>query len=463
MFFTSLSVAHVFMRSNRHMSPFNLFISLLFISTTAEPVEHNRTEVERNRKENPLKVLDKLLKGYDRRSTPHNGKDMATVVVTELYIASLGSINTDNMDYTTDTYLRQKWTDPRLASESLQEPLDLADPKLVQAIWKPEVFFPNAKEGDFQFVTMPNLLIRIHPDGEILYILRLRLKFSCMMELSRYPLDRQVCGMQISSFSKTTRELQLEWTTEMGKKAVSVAKDLRMPQFELEMVTAKNCDNKIHMGNYSCLVAQFHLKRSISFHLIQNYLPSILIVAVSWVSFWMDIESVPGRISLGVITLLAVSNQASGTMVPQTSYVKAIDIWMGTCTAFVFAALVEFTFVNYTWRTRGKLPGIPTGLETQENLLNTNSNGENHQNKNLLNLEMGSPSCENRTGRLLSRAHRWRCMAVGIDEVSRVIFPLGFTVFNLSYWLYYLVICQEDPTDNINLNILEDMTMPKDV
>ena len=68
------------------------------------------------------------------------------------------------------------------------------------------------------------------------------------------------------------------------------------------------------LGNYSCLVAQFHLKRSISFHLIQNYLPSILIVAVSWVSFWMDIESVPGRISLGVITLLAVSSQASGEL-----------------------------------------------------------------------------------------------------------------------------------------------------
>ena len=28
---------------------------------------------------------------------------------------------------------------------------------------------------------------------------RLRLKFSCMMELSRYPLDTQVCTMQISS------------------------------------------------------------------------------------------------------------------------------------------------------------------------------------------------------------------------------------------------------------------------
>jgi len=428
-----------------------IFLFIMLLVTEAEKIK-SRNDTARAQTQNPLKVLDKLLQGYDRRSTPHNREGKATVVVTELYIASLGSINTDNMDYTTDTYLRQKWTDPRLASDLFQAPLDLADPKLCQAIWKPEVFFPNAKEGDFQFVTMPNLLIRIHPNGEILYILRLRLKFSCMMELSRYPLDRQVCGMQISSFSKTTRELQLEWTTEEDKSAVSVARDLRMPQFELEMVTAKNCDNKIHMGNYSCLVAQFHLKRSISFHLIQNYLPSILIVAVSWVSFWMDIESVPGRISLGVITLLAVSNQASGTNVPQTSYVKAIDIWMGTCTAFVFAALVEFTFVNYTWRTRGKLPGIPTGLETQENLLNNHNNGENHNDKNLLNLEMGTPPCENRTGRLLQRAHRWRCMAVGIDEVSRIIFPLGFAVFNISYWLYYLSIVNEDPTELLTID-----------
>ena len=42
----------------------------------------------------------------------------------------------------------------------------------------------------------------------------------------------------------------------------------------------------------------------------QSYLPSILTVFVSWVSFWMDIESVPGRISLGVVTLLAMSSQA---------------------------------------------------------------------------------------------------------------------------------------------------------
>lgn len=299
-----------------------------------------------------LKLLDELLRNYDRRSTPTNNLEMATNVSLELYVASLGSINTENMDYVTDTYLRQKWWDPRLSHPELKSPMDLADPNLVKAIWKPEVFFPNAKEANFQFVTVPNVLIRIHPNGEILYILRLRLKFSCMMELSRYPLDRQICGMQIASFSKTTRELQLFWSD--SHEPVSIATDLKMPQFTVEKVAPTTCNEQFHLGNYSCLVAQFHMRRSVSFHLIQSYLPSILIVAVSWVSFWMDIDSVPGRISLGVITLLAVSSQAGlDKNVPQTSYVKAIDVWMGLCTAFVFAALVEFTIVNFWFRKQG--------------------------------------------------------------------------------------------------------------
>ena len=67
---------------------------------------------------------------------------------------------------------------------------------------------------------------------------------------------------------------------------------------------------------------------------------------------------------------------------------QAIDIWMGTCTAFVFAALVEFTFVNHTWRTKGRLPGIPTGLENRADYREmSQSNGNGDQNKNLLNLE----------------------------------------------------------------------------
>ena len=65
-------------------------------------------------------------------------------------------------------------------------------------------------------------------------------------------------------------------------------------------------------GNYSCLVARFHLSRSVGFHMVQSYIPTILIVVISWVSFWMDVDSVPGRTTLGVTTLLTVSSKSAG-------------------------------------------------------------------------------------------------------------------------------------------------------
>ena len=42
-----------------------------------------------------------------------------------------------------------------------------------------------------------------------------------------------------------------------------------------------------------------------------------------------------------------------------------------------------------------------------------------------------------------------RCRAVVIDDISRVIFPLGFKVFNISYWLYYLAIVAVYKIDSV--------------
>lgn len=157
---------------------------------------------------------------------------------------------------------------------------------------------------------------------------RLKMKFSCMMELNKYPLDVQVCTMEVAScknllfslrydfwwwlffsVSKTTRELILEWNQ---RSPVDLSSDLKMPQFTVESVVTDKCEESSLIGNYSCLVARFHLSRSIGFHMVQSYIPTILIVVISWVSFWMDVDSVPGRTTLGVTTLLTVSSKSAG-------------------------------------------------------------------------------------------------------------------------------------------------------
>ncbi|XP_066907680.1 glycine receptor subunit alpha-3 [Halyomorpha halys] len=386
-----------------------------------------------------LQILDSLLKkDYDRRATPTNHLNNATTVYCELYIRSFGSISPVTMDYEVDLYLRQKWHDERLQHPDITEVLDLNDPNLVKAIWKPEVYFPNAKHAEFQFVTVPNVLIRINPDGEILYMLRLKLTFSCMMDLSKFPLDNQICTMEVASFSKTIEELRLEWKT---LNPVIMGKGLRMPQFEIVDIMASDCQESFQIGNYSCLVAEFYLSRSVGFHLVQSYLPTILIVVISWVSFWMDVDSVPGRTTLGVTTLLAVSSQSSVYLnffkwinfiigaepsilssriqsgLPQVSYVKAIDVWMGTCTAFVFCALLEFTFVNYMWRKVIPVESVP---------LASDINGRVKQ----------EPLPERKIAIELPNSNKR--MARRIDEYSRLCFPLAFAMFNLMYWSYYL-------------------------
>ena len=77
-----------------------------------------------------------------------------------------------------------------------------------------------------------------------------------------------------------------------------------------------------------------------------------MLVIVSWVSFWLDPNAVPARVSLGVTTLLTMSTQTASinNSLPPVAYTKAIDVWTGTCVMFVFTALLEFAFVNYASR-----------------------------------------------------------------------------------------------------------------
>lgn len=94
------------------------------------------------------------------------------------------------------------------------------------------------------------------------------------------------------------------------------------------------------------------MERNLGYYLVQIYVPSVLIVMLSWVSFWLNVDSVPARISLGVLTVLTMTTQtsAAGATLPRVSYTKAIDIWMSTCLIFVFSALIEFAVANVLTR-----------------------------------------------------------------------------------------------------------------
>ena len=99
----------------------------------------------------------------------------------------------------------------------------------------------------------------------------------------------------------------------------------------------------------------FILCRDVGYFLIQLYVPSLLIVILSWVSFWINVDASPARVSIGLLTVLTTTTQSTAgvnSSLPRVSYIKAIDVWMSTCLVFVFAALIEYAIVNVLARRR---------------------------------------------------------------------------------------------------------------
>ena len=55
----------------------------------------------------------------------------------------------------------------------------------------------------------------------------------------------------------------------------------------------------IHVLSFQRLSLSFKLQRNIGYFVFQTYLPSILIVMLSWVSFWINHEATSARVALG--------------------------------------------------------------------------------------------------------------------------------------------------------------------
>ena len=57
------------------------------------------------------------------------------------------------------------------------------------------------------------------------------------------------------------------------------------------------------LGSFPCLYAELKFGRQVGIYLVNTYIPSVLSVMMSWVSFWIDAKAVPARTTIGKILL----------------------------------------------------------------------------------------------------------------------------------------------------------------
>ncbi|XP_003747411.1 gamma-aminobutyric acid receptor subunit beta-like [Galendromus occidentalis] len=305
--------------------------------------------------ENITDILKNILNGYDIRLRPNFGGKPLYIGM-DLLIASFDSISEVNMDYTITLYLNQYWVDERLAfssSEQNSQELTLSG-DFAEKIWVPDTFFANDKNSFLHDVTEKNKMVRLKSDGHITYGMRFTTTLACMMDLHYYPLDAQNCTVEIESYGYTVDEVVMYWKQ---PNPVGGVDSSELPQFSIVRHETTDRKESLATGTYQRLSLSFELKRNIGYFIFQTYLPSILIVMLSWVSFWINHEATSARVALGITTVLTMTTISTGvrSSLPRISYVKAIDIYLVMCFVFVFAALLEYAAVNYTyWGARAK-------------------------------------------------------------------------------------------------------------
>ncbi|ALC43131.1 CG6927 [Drosophila busckii] len=304
---------------------------------------------------------------YDRLERPmeYNNKTnqrLPTVVKTRIYVYLLQNLNSDLLQFKMHALLQLSFQDKRLAYEHFAPDRDniLGQKHLSERLWLPHIFFANERDSSILGTDEKDVLTSISSDGNVIVSTRLQASLYCWMNFQKFPFDQQHCATVLESWMYNTSDLVLEWEK---VSPISFDPEMRLTEYNLARywhnTTVVHADeiNLRHgafMGDYSSLSFTVNLQREIGFYLLDYYLPSMMIVAISWVSFWLQADASPPRIMLGTSTMLSfitLSSSQSKTL-PKVSYIKVSEVWFIGCTFFIFGSLVEFAFVNTIWRRK---------------------------------------------------------------------------------------------------------------
>ncbi|KAF7691590.1 gamma-aminobutyric acid receptor subunit rho-3 [Silurus meridionalis] len=378
----------------------------------------------------------------------------------DVQVESLDSISEVNMDFTMTLYLRHYWKDERLAFPAGNNLSRTFDARLAKKIWVPDVFFVHSKRSFIHDTTMENIMLRVYPDGNVLYSVRITVTAQCSMDFSSFPLDTQNCSLELESYAYNENDLMLYWKN--GNDSLRTDEIVLSQFFIEEFKPSSGLAFYSSTGWYNRLYINFILRRHIFFFMLQTYFPTMLMVVLSWVSFWIDRRAVPARVSLGITTVLTMSTIITGVSasMPQVSYVKAVDIYLWVSFLFVFLSVIEYAAVNYFTTVeemkkmkKGKLSRFDasqamafdgcfhdTDIDLSAFPQLTNLGVEPPVSSQNSSVPEAPPTLGTRlhkTPRLRHHLHLLMSNSYMIDSYSRILFPLAYLTFNIIYWSIY--------------------------
>jgi hypothetical protein len=199
-----------------------------------------------------------------------------TKVTVGAVILDIDQISGADQTFDANFFYMLRWTDPRLAHDQERRSMPLSE------VWHPRVLILNQQRV---WPSFPEV-VSIAPDGQVTYRQRIWGTFSQPLNLRDFPFDSQDLSIQLITIGYTVKDLELVIDPRSG-----MAEKLSLPDWD---IVASSVDSTVIRPiprlpiELAAVVFSFEAERRKEYFIFKVIVPLILIVAMSWIVFWID-------------------------------------------------------------------------------------------------------------------------------------------------------------------------------
>jgi Neurotransmitter-gated ion-channel ligand binding domain len=209
------------------------------------------------------------------------------------------NLDTHDLQFKLQMRFQLRYYDSRLEFKKVNSNRTIAiigEDELRMDIWVPHYFFVNERSSELLGFQSKDVITSISPDGMVTISSRLQISLYCSMHFQKFPFDRQRCHSNIGSWMLNSSEIKLHWEKDSPFK---MSDDKILTEYNVINIELKELEIEANnpglqygdfVGNYSSLQFMITLDRQVGYYLLEYFFPSMMLVAISWVSFWLQAD-----------------------------------------------------------------------------------------------------------------------------------------------------------------------------
>ncbi|XP_023335147.1 glutamate-gated chloride channel isoform X2 [Eurytemora carolleeae] len=221
--------------------------------------------------------------GYDHHSVPPSQGPIR--VLFSINLRNVLGVDEIGERVSLETTLRMYWKDRRLKIRdeflpSINNYLHL-DNRFANHIWIPDIFIDQAISLRQPKLHLTPISLRIYKNSTLRYSTRVNYDVACNMDFHFYPHDVQTCLIKYESFGLTKDEMYLEWGQDNN-----VNKNISLAQFDVTVELSEYSTSYYDLS-YPGLILKLTLRRKLSYHMVQTFLPSAVFLCIAWLALFL--------------------------------------------------------------------------------------------------------------------------------------------------------------------------------